>query len=207
MVGVMTWNNFQWRLRMLLFDCYQMLMGGDKKISIFCNNCIGAFVAHDFRLPFNSPTVNLMIPPSEFIEYVANLKSFIGASWEEVDSTQKWPIVLLGGKIHLNLIHYKNSFEGEVAWRRREKRINFERMYFVLIETDGCTYEDLCRFDCLPYPHKIALTHKSYPDIKCSYVVKGYKDLGAVIDSYRFFKILPFRKYDQFNWMKFLKQV
>lgn len=35
MVGVMTWNNFQWRLRMLLFDCYQMLMGGWIKKSRF----------------------------------------------------------------------------------------------------------------------------------------------------------------------------
>lgn len=31
----MTWNNFQWRLRMLLFDCYQMLMGGWIKKSRF----------------------------------------------------------------------------------------------------------------------------------------------------------------------------
>lgn len=68
---VMTWNNIQWKLRMLMFDCYQISIGKiDKNISIFCNNCIGAFVAHDFRLPFNSPTVNLMIPPSDFIEYL-----------------------------------------------------------------------------------------------------------------------------------------
>lgn len=54
----MRWNNVQWKLRMLLLDCYQILMGRvDKEVSIFCNNCIGAFVAHDFRLPFNSSTV------------------------------------------------------------------------------------------------------------------------------------------------------
>ena len=27
----MKWNNVQWKLRMLAFDCYQMLMGGGRK--------------------------------------------------------------------------------------------------------------------------------------------------------------------------------
>lgn len=132
----MTWNNIQWKLRMLMFDCYQISIGKiDKNISIFCNNCIGAFVAHDFRLPFNSPTVNLMIPPSDFIEYIANLEYYTNAPIEPTKSDQSWPIALLGGKVHIHLIHYKTVEEGVLAWRRRETRINAKRMYFVLIET------------------------------------------------------------------------
>lgn len=203
----MTWNGVQWKLRMLLFDCYQLLMGGvDKDISIFCNNCIGAFVAHDFRLPFNSPTVNLMIPPAEFITYISDLGHYISAPITALESDKGWPVALLGGEIHLNLVHYNSVEEGAAAWHRREKRINVERMYFILVETDGCTHEDLRAFDALPYKHKVALTHKPYPDIRCSFCIKGYVDVGAVTDSYRFDKILPLRRYDQFDWMKFLKQ-
>lgn len=48
----------------MMFYCKEMFYGKiDNDVSIFCNNCIGAFVAHYFKLPFNSPTVNLMIPP------------------------------------------------------------------------------------------------------------------------------------------------
>lgn len=203
----MTWNNIQWKLRMIMFDCYQMLMGGvDKKVSIFCNNCIGAFVAHDFRLPFNAPTVNLMIPPSDFIEYISNLEYYRNSAVESVESNHNWPVALLGGKIHLHFIHYQTAEEGIVAWKRREARIDMQRMYFVLVETDGCTYEDLEHFDQLPYPNKVALTHIAYPKIKCSYHIKGYEEKDGVTDSYRFHSILPFRKYDEFNWMKFLKR-
>lgn len=92
-------NNIQWHLRMLLFDCYQMLMGSiDKDISIFCNNCIGAFVAHDFRLPFNSPTVNLMIPPADYIEYISYLNEYFHAEMSPIKSDKGWPVALYGGK-------------------------------------------------------------------------------------------------------------
>lgn len=176
-------------------------------ISIFCNNCVGAFVAHDFNLPFNSPTVNLMIPPTEFITYISNLKSFAGTTIVPVVSDKKWPVAILGGKVHLNLIHYKSVDEAVEAWRRREKRINWnpDKQYFILVETDGCTYEDLQAFDNLPYNHKVALTHKEYPEIKCHFVLKGYEKNCAVVNCHNFHKIIPTRRYDEFNWHSFLK--
>lgn len=203
----MKWNNIQWKLRKVYFLCYQKLFGYiDKDISIFCNNCIGAFVAHDFKLPFNSPTVNLMIPPSDFIEYISNLEYYKEKSIKPIESEHKWPVAILGEKIHLHLIHYKTVKDGAIAWKRRERRINKDKAYFILIETDGCTYEDLLRFDKLPYTNKVALTHIPYPEIKCSYCIKGYEHKNGVDDSYRFKSILPMRIYDQFNWFKFLKQ-
>lgn len=191
----------------MMFYCKQMFYGKiDKDVSIFCNNCIGAFVAHDFKLPFNSPTVNLMIPPHDFIEYINKLEYYRGESIEAIESEYEWPVVLLGGKIHIHLIHYKTAEEGIEAWRRREERINTKKMNLILVETDGCTYEDLVRFDNLPYQNKVALTHIPYPQISCAFCIKGYKHKNGVTDSYRFHKILPLRIYDQFNWQSFLKQ-
>ena len=67
-------------------------MGGvNKEVSIFCNNCIGAFVAHDFRLPFNSPTVNLMIPPADYIDYISHMAEYTNAEMREVESEKEWP--------------------------------------------------------------------------------------------------------------------
>lgn len=163
-------------------------------------------MAHDFRLPFNSPTVNLMIPPADFIDYISHLWEYEQAGMEELESDREWPVALLGGRIHIHLIHYPSVAAGEEAWHRRERRVNPDRCYYVLVETDGCTYDDLRRFDSLPLAHKVALTHKAYPEIKCAFPIKGYERTGAVTDSYRFHPVLPLRKYDQFNWMKFLKQ-
>lgn len=69
------WNKIQVKIRLLFFTWFrQGKVPND--ISIFCNNCIGAFVAHDYHLPFNSPTVNLMIPPTDFIEYIEHLEKY-----------------------------------------------------------------------------------------------------------------------------------
>lgn len=77
------WNKIQIKLRALFFIIFRK--GKVKEdISIFCNNCIGAFVAHDYHLPFNSPTVNLMIPPSEFIEYIEHLDIYKDAKIEDI---------------------------------------------------------------------------------------------------------------------------
>lgn len=89
---------------------------------------------------------------------------------------------------------------------KKTKRINISKIFLILVETDGCTYNDLVRFDNLNYPNKVALTHIPYPDIKCAFQIKGYEKKGAVTDSYRYYKILPKRFYDQFNWLKFLNQ-
>lgn len=179
----------------------------ENNISIFCNNCIGAFVAHDYNLQFNSPTVNLMIPPTEFIEYIAHLDEYNNEiNIKEIIGRGGYPEGLLNNKIHINFIHYKTFKEGVDAWIRRTYRINKDKMFFILVETDGCTYDDLLKFDNLSYKNKVALTHKFYPNIKCSYKIKGYEKIGAVTDSYRYYKFLPKRVYDQFNWSKFLNQ-
>ena len=62
----MIWNRIQVKLRLKYFDWFKKGRV-DKDISIFCNNCIGTFVAHDFHLAFNSPTVNLPSNRQTFI--------------------------------------------------------------------------------------------------------------------------------------------
>lgn len=100
-------------------------------------------------------------------------------------------------------LHYHSYSEASEAWNRRVKRINYSNVYFSLIEKDGCTHQDLKEFDSLPFEHKVALVHKSYPDIKCSHVIHGFekeKELGNIM----FFQgYLGKRYYDQFPWLHF----
>ena len=139
------WNKIQVKIRLLFFTWFrQGKVPND--ISIFCNNCIGAFVAHDYHLPFNSPTVNLMIPPTDFIEYIEHLEKYsTKMEFQNISGAKKWPEGLLNQKIYLNFIHYKTFQDGVDAWKRRVARINKKKMFFILVETDGCTY------DCLLY--------------------------------------------------------
>lgn len=167
------WNKIQVKIRVIFFSWFrQGKVPND--ISIFCNNCIGAFVAHDYHLPFNSPTVNLMIPPSDFIEYIEHLDKYsIEMDFEDISGAKEWPEGLLNNNIHINFVHYKTFQDGVNAWKRRVKRINKKKMFFILVETDGCTYEDLLRFDNLSNPNKIALTYKPYSNIKCAFQINN----------------------------------
>lgn len=200
----MSYLSLQRRIRRFVLDCF-WVGKVDPDISIFCNNCIGSFVASDFRLPFNSPTVNLMIPPADYIDYISALERHIGADIYAIDSDRPYPVALMNG-IHIYFIHYQNIEQAKEAWRRREKRINRNKMFFILVECDGCTIKDLERFDALSYRNKVALTHREYPQIKCAYHIKGYENREELTGLYLFRRILPLRFYDRFNWLKFLKR-
>lgn len=78
----------------------------DKEISISCNNCIGAFVASNFRLPFNSPTVNLVILSAGYVNYIPNLGHYTNTGIEAIGTNLPYPVTLLGNKACLHPIHY-----------------------------------------------------------------------------------------------------
>lgn len=73
-----------------------------------------------------------------------------------------------------------------------------------MVERDGCTYEDLLRFDKLPFKHKVALVHKQYINLQSQFVIKGFdndKQVGNVMD---YKGLFGKRIYDQYSWIKFL---
>lgn len=52
-------------------------------ITILSNNCIGGIIYHKLGLRFKSPTINLLIGLSDFIELVENLKKYENAELVE----------------------------------------------------------------------------------------------------------------------------
>lgn len=163
-------------------------------------------VTHDLGVRLNTPTVNLFIYPKDYLAMLENLEQNIYAPIEDITGNSPYPVGLLAGSIHLYFQHYKSFDEAVECWRRRAPRLNMKNLFVVMIERDGCSYEDLKRFDALPYKNKLALTHKPYDDIVCARVISGYSDkgeVGTITDSYG---RLGRRLYDRFNWIEFLNQ-
>lgn len=110
-----------------------------------------------------------------------------------------WKVV---GGVRINFLHYKSFDEANESWKRRCKRVDWENSYFILVERDGCTYEDLLRFDKLPFKHKVALVHKQYKKLQSQFVIKGFeydKQVGNVMD---YKGLFGKRIYDQYCWIK-----
>lgn len=176
-----------------------------KSKSIICNNCLGGILSHDFRLQFSSPFVNLWIPTSQYVELLNQIDDLGKFNLIELPSNaNQYPIGLLNGKWRIHFQHYKTINEAKYKWSERIKRMDFSDLYVIMVETCGCTYEDLVSFDKLPFKNKIALVHRPYPEIKCAFYIKGYNgkgENGEILWPSHFWGTCL---YDQVNWVRFL---
>ena len=185
----------------------RLFIYNNPNITLFCNNCLAGCILHDLGMKFNSPTINLYIPFPDYIDFLENLKYYLSIPMMDITMNSKYPIGWLanpsGGGIKIHFLHYETFAEANESWIRRSKRISWENNYFILVERDGCTYEDLLRFDKLPFKHKVALVHKQYKGLQSQFVIKGFendKQVGNVMD---YKGLFGKRIYDQFCWIKF----
>lgn len=115
-----------------------------------------------------------------------------------------YPVGLLGD-IRIYFQHYKTEAEAREKWEERLKRINWENLFILFTERDGCTERNLRDFDSMPYEHKAVLTHKPYPDIKSARYLSAFQNNDEVGDVWALKKNNPMRKrIDDFDYVGWL---
>lgn len=122
----------------------------------------------------------------------------------KLESDVPYPTGMLDD-IKIMFMHYPTFEEGVEKWNERKKRINWENLFIVGTEKDGCTYETIQRFDRLPYENKVIFTHIEYPEFSSAYYIEGFeeRDEIGVLTNYKeqFWK----RRYlDDFDYVNFL---
>lgn len=179
----------------------------NNSFSVISSNCIGGFILHDLGMRFNSPFINLWMKPGDFIKYLKNIEyynkcnlSFI----EEVGIT--YPVGILDD-IKIYFQHFVSSKDALEKWEKRCKRIDFDNLFIIFTDRDGCTYQNLCDFDALPYRNKVVFTNRIYPEIKSSYYLKGYENEECIGLCFEFInKFSGRRVYDCFDFIKWFNQ-
>lgn len=81
-------------------------------------------------------------------------------------------------------------------------RINYDNIFILFTDRDGCTYDDLVRFEKLPFKNKIAFTHKKYLELKHAFYISGFENqesVGALMNWVSRFS--PFKYYDRFDYV------
>lgn len=177
----------------------------NKSASIIASNCNGTFIYYDMKLKYLSPTINLSFDMNDFVKMLENLKWYMN---QEVvpyeDKRFDYPTGMIGD-IEIRFNHYNSFDEAVNKWNERKKRINYDNLFVLGVETDGCTYETLKKFDQLPYKNKVIFTHKYYPEFKSAYYIKGFEEnneIGVLINFKNQFFI---RRYlDDFDYVSFL---
>lgn len=171
--------------------------------TIIASNCSGTFIYYDMNLPYLTPTVNLSIEMNDFVKMAGKLSWYMEQEIVEVKG-EKYPAGLLGD-VKLSFVHYDTFEEGVRKWEERKQRINWDNLFIMGTDKDGCTYETLERFEKLPYKNKVAFTHIRYPELPSTFYIKGFEEkseLGVIT----FFKkqLLKRRYLDDFDYVKFL---
>ena len=177
----------------------------NKNFTIISQTCIGGLMYHDTMSKFLSPTINVSIEPKYFIKLLENMKYYMSIDKiEEVKTDKKYPVGKLDDII-INFVHYSNFEDAVSKWNERKKRINYDKLFIVMAERDGCSEEIIKRFENLPYDNKIIFTTKKYKYNSCVYVnyPDPYKDqIGLVTNMSNIFGKRVYEKYfDYIGWL------
>ncbi len=196
-------QRIEWRLYK---ECKRLRLK-NRTPSIISSNCNGSMWSHDLRLPFLSPTVNLSFEMNDYVRLLENLKWYMEQPLIPfADERFDYPCGMLGD-IEVRFNHYKTFEEAAEKWQQRKERIDWNNLFVLGIDGDGCTYETLRRFDALPYENKVIFTHRPYPEIQSAYYIPGFEEQDGVGVLLEFKKKFFIRRYlDDFDYVAFLNR-
>ena len=176
----------------------------NKNMTVLSSNCNGAYMLHDLGCQFNSPTVNLLFQPDDFLKFVSSPEKYLSADLKETQIEGiSYPVGQLNDVL-VFFMHYGSFNEAKEAWERRKKRVNMDNVYIVMTDKDGCTYEHIKRFEELPYKNKVIFTHKEYKEFPSSCYIPGFESDGevGVLSDWKP-QLLKRRWYDKFDYVSF----
>lgn len=175
--------------------------------TIISMNCIGGVIYHELNEEFRTPTVNLWMEPHDYIKFVQNLKEYIEAEVEQIESDHDYPMGLLKD-IKIHFMHYSDFQTAKRKWDERKARINWNNLYFMMVQCEGCTKEIVELFEKLPYKNKVIFTTEEYSNISCAVHIQGtVNEKNEIIDLCQYKgKFTGKRWIDEFDYVTFLKR-
>lgn len=122
----------------------------------------------------------------------------------EGQDSLEYPVARLGD-IQICFVHYESAEDAARKWNARKERIDWDNLFIIGCEKDGCTYETLREFDSLPYEHKVIFTKAEYAEFRSAFYIEGFEEcqeLGTITNFKEQF--LKRRYLDNFDYISFL---
>lgn len=112
-----------------------------------------------------------------------------------------YPIGVLDD-VRIYFQHYETESEAQKKWEQRKARINYDNLFILFTDRDGCTYEDLIRFDSLKCKNKAVFVHIKYPEIRSAVYIPGFENETSVGMCMNFKNKFTARRYlDAFDYV------
>lgn len=179
----------------------------NKTFTLFSSNCNGCCICHDLGLQFRSPFVNLSVDAEDYIKFLKDPQGYLDSPLVFLqDAGKDYPVGVLKD-IKLYFVHYHSPEEAEHAWQRRKERIDWDNLFVLMTDRDGCTEELLKEFDGLPYPNKVVFTHIPMPHIRSAVYIPGFENETEVGNGDAFVNKYSGKKYfDYFDYVKWFNE-
>lgn len=174
-------------------------------MTVISANCLGAFILHDLKQPFNSPFVNLYLMPKDFLRYLQNIRFYQQQDLTFISTDKSYPVGKLAD-IEIHFMHYHSEQEAREKWQTRTARMDLNNLFIMMTDRDGVTEEDIQQFDQLPFKNKVMFTHKPYENLPSTFYIRGFETQDQVGDLFLFSGWNGKKYYDQFDFVRWFNQ-
>lgn len=176
--------------------------------SIIGSDCTAGCICKDLKVQMKSPTRNFYFEAQDYIRFCNNLKYYLSLSLaSDNQPTSTSYLTAMCGDLRLFLVHYHSVEQAKIEWERRKIRVNFNSIFFLMNDRNGCTEEDIRAFDELPYENKVCFTHKPYPQYQSTYYISGSENDACLKSLMNYTpKWWIKRYYDQFDFVAWLNE-
>ena len=144
-----------WHLIKNKLKFHRRLRLNNKDVSILANSCVGGFVYDYFGLPYNSPTVGLLIEDCDFVRFISDIEKYKSMDLQFINPSDSkhrmlyenhpkwgWPIAMLDD-IEIHFMHYRTKDEAATKWKRRISRLNLQNLIILFAETENTAADTL----------------------------------------------------------------
>lgn len=179
----------------------------NSNFTIISSNCVGGVISHELGQCFNSPTINMYFNTSDFIKFVNNIDYYLNCDWKDISCDKYNHPVAQIDDIKIYLVHYKTVKEAKQKWDERKKRINYDNIFIIAVERDGCTLKEIKEFDKLPFKNKVIFTKCDMPNLKSTYHIPNTEDGERIIDICKYKSRTTGRRWiDDYDYVRFLNR-
>lgn len=153
----------------------------NREITLLTQNCIGGVLYAEYKIPFQSPTINMFIEGENFVKLVERFRYYMEIPAQPlcecyvdpIDSSVRYPKIKIDD-IEICCLHYKNCEEAVDAWNRRRVRVNLEKVFVIAnswnMHEDRKLIERVCQCE---YP-VICFTYHDYGIKNCIPLKEDY---------------------------------
>ena len=190
-------------------------VNGRKSFTIISNNCWGTHVYQKLKIEYQTPFIGLFLDPESYLNLISDFRKNVAKPLKFKPASDHfyinklrqttnghYPIGYLSEKIEIQFVHYDSEKEAEEKWNRRVERIAKDdtRLFFKFCDRDGCSFEQLKRFDSLPFKNKVCFVSRPQLEILSAVFIPECEE-GQVPDGIKLSEISD-KFFDENRWLK-----